>query len=262
MIPNLIVRLDANFLGGAGKRAYRGYLQRRAIRALEDSLEYRFIVHYKKDNLNLLSELCDKYGSDKGEIKQSGHPYPWPSQTFADFYSRLFDHCRLGIKKVFECGLGTNNPNLVSSMGVTGMPGASLRVWKDYFPHAQVYGADIDRDILFKEDRITTFFIDQTDPRTIAEFWGAVGCDDFDLMVDDGLHTFEAGVCLFEHSISKLSKDGIYIIEDIGIANLSKYQHYFAQKDYKVEFVNLLRPYFWLDDNSLVVIRKNSITTS
>jgi hypothetical protein len=251
MIKRLIVSL-----GGVGRRAYHGYLQNRAISALEDSLEYRFIVHYKKDNLSLLSELCDKYGSDKGEIKQSGHHYRWPSQTCADFYSRLFDHCRLSIKNVFECGIGTNNPNLASSMGISGKPGVSLRVWKDYFPNAQVYGADIDKDILFEEERIKTFYIDQTDPSAIDELWGAVGCDGFQLMVDDGLHTFAAGICLFEKSISRLSNDGIYIIEDISISDLSKYQHYFAQKDYKVDYVNLFCPYFWLGDNSLVVIRR------
>ena len=48
-----------------------------------------------------------------------------------------------------------------------GKPGASLRVWRDYFPNAIIYGADIDKDILFAEERIKTFYIDQLDPVAI-----------------------------------------------------------------------------------------------
>lgn len=204
----------------------------------------------------MLSSLCDKYGSDKGEIKKTGHSYPWPSHTYADFHSRLFDHCRLDVKKVFECGLGTNNPNLLSSMGEDGQPGASLRVWRDYFPNAQVFGADIDKDILFEEERIKTFYVDQTDPKAISAFWKEVGLGDFDFMVDDRLHTFEAGICLFENSVSKLSKYGIYIIEDVNLSDLLKYQHYFDNKKYQVDNVNLLRPNLSLADNNLVVVRQ------
>jgi hypothetical protein len=29
-------------------------------------------------------------------------------------------------------------------------------------------------------------------------------------MIDDGLHTFEAGICLFKNSIKHLSNEGIY----------------------------------------------------
>ena len=34
-------------------------------------------------------------------------------------------------------------------MGIKGKPGASLRVWKDYFPNANIIGVDIDENILF-----------------------------------------------------------------------------------------------------------------
>ena len=39
---------------------------------------------------------------------------------------------------MFECGLGTNNPNLKSNMTENGIPGASLRVWRDYFFNAKI----------------------------------------------------------------------------------------------------------------------------
>ena len=70
------------------------------------------------------------------------------------------------IRNIFEIGLGTNYKNIVSNMGINGKPGASLRAFRDYCPNASVFGADIDKRILFEEERIKTFYVDQTDPVT------------------------------------------------------------------------------------------------
>jgi hypothetical protein len=37
----------------------------------------------------------------------------------------------------------------------------------------------------------------------------------FDVIVEDGLHTFDANVCFLENSIHKLRRGGYYIVEDI-----------------------------------------------
>ena len=215
-----------------------------------------FTCYYRKNSESLLNSLCDKHGSDKGEISQTGHPYPWASHTYADFIERTFDHCRHHVKRVFECGIGTNNPTLASSMGSNGRPGASLRVWRDYFPSAMIVGADIDQDVLFQEDRISTFHCDQTQPEMISQMWTDVDVPEFDLMIDDGLHTFQAGMCLFENSFHKLREGGIYIIEDVSVASLLEFKNYFVTKAYRYEFVNMFRKNISLGDNSLIVIRK------
>lgn len=225
-------------------------------KVLRDNCKYSYVVAYDKDMACDLSALCDKYGSDKGEINSEGHPYKWRSHSYADFLSDQFGHHRNLVGKVFECGIGTNNPNLASSMGSEGKPGASLRVWRDYFPNAMVYGADIDRDILFEEERIKTFFVDQTSPESVSAMWAQIGVDNLDLMIDDGLHTFEAGVCLFENSISKLSCSGDYIIEDVNSFDMLRYRNYFWGKSYRVRYVTLHRPNVPLSDNQLVVIRR------
>ena len=226
------------------------------LRLLNAGLGFSFTVHHGKNRNDYLAELCDKYGSDKGELQPSGQPYPWPSHNYTDYYSRLFGHCRTAIKTVFECGLGTNNPQLASSMGINGRPGASLRVWRDYFPNAMIYGADIDRAILFEEDRIKTFFVDQCDPDAIRNLWSQVGPVSFDVMVDDGLHAFHAGSTLFTHSIDQLAEHGIYIIEDVSNSDLFLYKQFFSKLDYVVEFVNFFRPNLPLDSNSVIIIRK------
>jgi hypothetical protein len=223
---------------------------------LSSNCDHRFSVYYQKNMQSELSRLCDKHGSDKGEIVATGHPYGWPSHSYTDLYEGLFDHCRDFMKNVFECGLGTNNPALPSNMGISGKPGASLRVWRDYFPNARIYGADIDQDILFQEDRISTFQCDQTVPESIDQLWEAIDVNDFDLMIDDGLHTFEAGVCLFEHAFGRLRKSGIYVIEDIQSQTMLKFRSYFNLTSHRVEFVNMHRPNQPLGDNALIVIRK------
>ena len=57
-------------------------------------------------------------------------------------------------------------------MTSTGKPGASLKVWKDYFKNAKIFGADIDKRILFQEERINTYEVNQLDPSSIKKMPG------------------------------------------------------------------------------------------
>ena len=105
------------------------------------------------------------------------------------------------IKNFLEIGLGTNNVKLASNMGEDGTPLASLRAWRDYFENANIYGADIDRNILKNEQRIKTFFVDQTNPATINSLFDEIGINNFDVILEDGLHEYSANICFFENSI-------------------------------------------------------------
>lgn len=98
-----------------------------------------------------LCEIMGRYGSDKGhiDITKSHHNY-------TTYYYHIFNPIRTEKLRVFELGLGTNNPNLPSNMGVNGKPGASVYGWREFFPHSDIFGADIDTDILFSADRIRT----------------------------------------------------------------------------------------------------------
>lgn len=218
----------------------------------------QIVQYYEKNDDCLLAQLCDKYGSDKGEVKTTGHPYWWKSHTYTDFYSQLFDHCRENVKYVFECGLGTNNTEVKSNMSITGKPGASLRVWRDYFPKAKVVGVDIDSGCLFSENRITTHYMDQTDSTSIKNVFKKYR-QKFDFIVDDGLHEYDAGRILFENSIDRLSDNGIYIIEDVKQHDVLNYEKYFRNTQYRVSFINMYRQNDVLFDNTLIMIRKKII---
>tara|TARA_B100000131_G_C18124825_1_gene614318 strand:- start:5000 stop:5842 length:843 start_codon:yes stop_codon:yes gene_type:complete len=130
-------------------------------------------------------------------------------------YSCLFSDLNLDYK-ILEIGLGTNNPKLVSSMGVGGMPGASVKAFRDTFSKALVYGADVDREILFKEERIETYYVDQNDLKTFDNIINQVK-DKFDLIIDDGLHYQLSNLNTLIFALSNLRNNGYFVIEDIGI---------------------------------------------
>lgn len=250
-------RADSNLLGGRAFGLWRTVAAAARARSLRKQHLREACLLYTP-NRREFAELCDKYGSDKGSQKLAGRVYAGRPHDYADFYELLFGHSRLAIRNVFECGIGTNGTSFAYNMGPAGSPGASLRVWRDYFPSAQVMGADIDASILFQEERIRCFPLDQTSKDSIAAFWASCGVLDVDIIVDDGLHEFSAGVSLFEGSIDRLSPTGTYLIEDVSRADLLKYSRYFAGAPYNIYFVELSKPDDGRNDNNLVVVRKVS----
>ena len=152
-----------------------------------------------------LCSLFREEGSDKGN---SLHNYS------ALYYEILQQHT-FTVRAVFELGIGTTDPSIPCSMGKDGTPGASLRAWKRFFPEALIIGADIDKQILFEEDRIRTAYCDQRDTESISALWREFEGVYFDLMIDDGLHEFSANNTFLQASFERLKEGGIYIIEDI-----------------------------------------------
>lgn len=203
-----------------------------------------------------LCEIMGRHGSDKGNATNTGH------HNYTTYYHKLFAPASALPLRIFELGLGTNNVSLPSNMGSEGKPGASLRGWREFFPNAYICGGDIDRDILFEEDRISTFYCDQTSPSSIAELWNQdKNIAPFDIIIEDGLHEFHANKCFFENSIHKLKNGGIYVIEDIVVSRLSLYESQLHQ--WKEMYPNLI---FYIVnipnpinnvDNCLIVIYKS-----
>ena len=158
-----------------------------------------------------LCEIMGRNRSDKGHlhIQSAWHNY-------TTFYYSIFKDIKNEQLRVFELGLGTNNISIPSNMGVNGRPGASLYGWAEFFPNSSIFGADIDTGILFKSERIETFYCDQTNREVIEQMWKEPALQEqFDIIIEDGLHEFDANVCFFENSIHKLKEGGYFIIEDI-----------------------------------------------
>jgi hypothetical protein len=199
------------------------------------------------------TELCHimtKNGSDKG----SNHNY-------TTFYNFIFSEIKNKSLNIFEVGLGTNNISIPSNMGSSGRPGASLRGWTEFFTKSNIFGADVDSGILFQEERIKTFYVDQNSEDTISKLWENENLNsiEFDIIIDDGLHEFEANRNFFNNSIHKLKNDGIYIIEDVSEVYLNEFNNWISENKDKYKLFEILTipiPTQVQENNRVVLIKK------
>ena len=260
MIKQTMKSLDEKILRGALYRYLHTHREAKFQSQLYEQLRARMDIHYITNTNNCLAQLCDQYGSDKGEVGCDNRPYPWPAHSYTDLYDFLFPPIRNNVQIVIECGIGTNNPNLLSSMGERGRPGASLRVWRDYFPNAQVIGLDIDENTLFTDERIITFQCDQTSAESIQRFRteAALEPSSVDLIIDDGLHEISAGITFFENMVDLLAVNGTYIIEDITPNDAPRYSKYLKRwgNSFSIWLVDIRKPGLPIGYNTVAVMRK------
>jgi hypothetical protein len=151
-----------------------------------------------------LKELIDEFGSDKN---LSG---------YTPTYVELFESIRNENINLLEIGIGTIISGAQSSMANTQIqnykPGASLRVWKTYFPNSLVYGGDIQEDTQFTEERIQTFLFDSTNKEQCDTILKDM---QFDVIIDDGWHRWDAQMNTITNLFNRVKVGGFYIIEDI-----------------------------------------------
>jgi hypothetical protein len=151
-----------------------------------------------------LASLFNRYGSDKSSF----HDYHL-------LYGPMLALRRNEPLQLLEIGLGTNNPEIVSTMGISGKPGASLRAFRDFLPNAHIFGADIDKRVLFSDERIKTYFVDQTRKASFNDLALTLGSRRFDFIIDDGLHSPNANLATMIFALLILNKGGTFIVEDI-----------------------------------------------
>lgn len=156
-----------------------------------------------RDKVSPLCELARKYGSDKFKF-------------YTPFYDSLLSHKRESVRKVVELGIGYPDmmQPIADKIGLTYVTGASLLMWRDYFPNAQIYGLDCMTQHFFREDRIKCLFVDERDPESFHGLEESIGTD-VDLIVEDGMHEPWAQLLAIRKLMPLLAEDGIYFAEDI-----------------------------------------------
>ena len=111
-------------------------------------------------------------------------------------------------------------PVKVLELGV--LNGASLKVWRDFFPLGEIIGADYSPERAKQAgERIAIEIGDCGDPaflRPLAEKHGP-----FDLIVDDASHIWKHQQDAFETLFPHLKPGGIYILEDIHTSYIPRY---------------------------------------
>jgi len=118
-------------------------------------------------------------------------------EDYLPVYDQLWSSIRNEPVKMLEIGIGKKG---------------SLRIWKEYFQNGDIYGADIDADKLFQEDRITTLITDQNNATSLQEL---AQLGPFDIIIDDGGHQmFQQVNCLIT-MFDAVKPGGYYVVEDI-----------------------------------------------
>ena len=223
-------------------------------------LDHNYTVYYSKEKNTELCSISENFTTNKGYSKNKANFINLKEYlNYLDFYVDIFSLKRFHIKKIFELGIGTVDKNLMYNMRHLGkkyLPGDSLRLWRDYFSNALIFGADIDDKILFEEERIKTFKVDQASVESIRKMWKLIDENDFDIIIDDGCHRFDETINFFENSIEMLNINGKYIIEDILPSQMIKFLEYFKKKDLNYRFISFKRPGFNPSNNNLIVISK------
>lgn len=152
----------------------------------------------KKKPINQLTMLGQQYKTDKVR---------W---GYTNLYYEYFHDYQLTFKGVLEVGI---------------KHGASLRMWRDFFERAKIFGIDIKKDRCFQEDRIVTFQSDQSDKKKMkSDLKQKLGREKkFDLIIDDGNHKWYDQQITFALLFRYLKYEGWYVIEDVNTSLLSKF---------------------------------------
>lgn len=177
---------------------------------VEEGHEY-YKMRENKANVQLLGQQLTRFRSDKAVFYQHYH----------HVYAALIEDLggRQKPLRYLEIGMGTNNSKLVSTMGSRGSPGASLRAFSHYLPNSQIFGADVDRDILFRDEdmRIQTTYIDGFNISSYQDMYERFGSTKFDLIIDDAAHAVASDLNTLIFAFSHVNVPGFIVIEDVNL---------------------------------------------
>lgn len=125
--------------------------------------------------------------------KDTGHSYlPVYQELFGSKY----------VKRILEIGIDQ---------------GGSLKLWRDYFPEATVYGIDIVDHVhreagLRGDPRVVLLFHDAYDAKFVRKTFQGIKLD---VAIDDGPHGLDSMKAMILLYLPLLADDGILVIEDV-----------------------------------------------
>lgn len=151
-----------------------------------------------------LHELGQKHGTDKWDISHS-----FMGESYLHIYERYLEPLRGMPIKLLELGVRNGN---------------SLRMWKEYFPSAQIYGVDfIPSCKQQEEDRIEILIASQDDDIRLGALADRAG--GFDVVLDDASHINHLTHTSFRILFPRLKPRGFYIMEDLGMSWVDMSRH-------------------------------------
>jgi hypothetical protein len=130
--------------------------------------------------------------------------------------------------------------------------GASIKLWEEAFPTADILALDIYDKSEFDSSRIKTFIVDQGDAVAVKAFADAYG--PFDVIIDDGSHKRSDQLTSLFNLIDHVVPGGYYILEDYFTSYWPVYDGSTLAKDF------LDTPVRWLKQSIDVINRNNMLS--
>jgi len=193
------------------------------------------------DGRQTLTQIANFHGTDKGTVVGDKHGY-------TEIYEFLFGHLQYQKIRLLEIGA---------------WKGSSLRMWKEYFSNADIFGIEnfkgIGKKRLIKEDMIVpedvrVFDVSQNNKielQKIAERYGA-----FDIIIDDGSHKTKDHLISLSVLLPFVNPKGYYVIEDLHGRRCQKTKKLFKPQCSKIELEDVDDVSFYSEDKILVLRKK------
>jgi hypothetical protein len=158
-----------------------------------------------------LTELANRFGSDKGT---EGPGPGFRAHNYTPVYEDYLHGYRDRAFSLVEIGLGVKGDRWEAKI-VQGRNtgGASVKMWREYFPQARIYGLDVNECAYLDDERTRTFVADQGNVEDLTGFVEAVPA--FDVVIDDGSHRPDHQQISLDFLFPRLSAGGLYFIEDL-----------------------------------------------
>lgn len=140
-----------------------------------------------------LTDLAEHFKADK-----------WGAHRYTPHYEHHLKQWRRDRLTLLEIGIGGYKRKQQG--------GASLRMWKYFFPRAQIVGLDIENKSFVDEDRIKSYQGSQTDQALLRKI--VADAQSVRVIIDDGSHRPHHIRSTFATLFPLLEDGGVYIIED------------------------------------------------
>lgn len=140
--------------------------------------------------------------------------------NYTPFYNTYFKNIRYNKINILEIGM---------------LYGSSLKMFKDYFPNAEIYCIDINADLINKfpkEDRIHIHLCDATDEEKLNKLFENI---EFDIIIDDGSHQTIHQLLSLGILFKKVKPQGMYVCEDLLYIEALRHQNALNSKTIPLE---------------------------
>ena len=214
------------------------YMENLSVEITENDI-ISFLNPVKLSEETDLCKVLKKHGSDKSS--------DW--HNYSPLYNYFFQHLREDEINFLEVGI---------------YYGASVHSWREYFPNAKIFAADVDEETFRRVEGLDVdcFYCNQDDPASIQNMWNNDKLKDlhFDVIMDDGKHEFISNLNFLKESIHKLKKGGIFIVEDLTIPTFNSFENILSslESEYSLDYMKLLKlpnPNNKIDNNILLIIK-------